>query len=749
MLAVALVGMMVAASGCGSDGGSSASKPRRNVQGFAGIDIPPAEPEQPAPATPSAPAPPPAAATPPAEQDEEGERDEQPSTNAHNASADSGDQNGTVNLAADTGAEVPAEEEEEEEKEGTAGGVSRRPRDVNQWKLPDDFYSAAVANDSQLAQAIEAVSKRQRNKVEAARTWIFLMMPRPKTKATASKPEGKVTGEETAEKVEPTGATEEGQEHANMVLPRPNSQIAVKLIAALARNRTSLGRKAVKKLLTGKVPLPIGRRELLTASIGGLAEQLDPASEKILLVLATKPQRFVEMPLVTLRDVGTDGGAAKRAAGVLPEAASAPPLPDWLVNEVLRAVRQRASTDFRTRLAEFLTDPKVPMEIASPIEGFLVVDDPKNLRAQVILYLNDSTSDSVQTRMAERLSKLSGEAVGRLQELGSTGSRPVADDRAGGPSAGDASEHRSKRPRLNPARPTSRSGTPNGRVPDETPLLLAQQLWKPETVQVMQARITATKALEGHSKSLYLMGTIPLEPARRAMSALLSKHQEDGAQLWSSAGLLGREPADPALLVLVKIASQEDGKKTRRRPRRSRRSGRERGGGQESFGDPWGTETDRFVTQLCERFHAVANGAVELSDEEKKSLPIRLHRGARITARLHLRWPEQVPGKLAELGIGPLELHYIRTEGEQKIRLIRSHYGRNVRGGNKHEKGDVLWYDGIRRMANKGTARSVDVRISGVSQNGRQDEEVPLVVEILTIEIPDPAAETESPSEGS
>jgi len=714
-------------SGCG---GNAPPKPRRNVKGLAGVDIPPAESASPAPAKPSAPAPQPVATSPPAE-----EKQESP-TDTSNGAAASSDQNGTVNLPAHAKSVVPVEP-------GRSAGGSARPRDAKQWKIPDDFYSAAAIRDPQLALAIEAVSKRQRDKVVAARTWIRLLTPHPKTESAASKPETGPTGDRAAAKSGPTGAAEASGDHANIVLPRPDHRVAVKLVAALARNRTPLGRAAVKKLLSGKVPLPIGRRDLLTTSIGALAEQLDPASEKILFVLATKPQRFVEMPLVTLSDVAARGNGAKgRVAGGVDEAESAPPLPEWLVNEVLRAVGVRASTDFRTRLALFLKDPKVPVEIASPIEEFLAGNDPKNLRAQVVLYLNDSTSDPIQARLVEVLSRLSGEAVGHLQTLASTGSRPGAENR---PSAVDASTHRPKRPSLNPVRPTTRSDTPSNRVRDDTSLRLAQQLWKTEAVQALQARIAAIKDLNANTEPLYLMGTIPLEPARQAMRDLLAKHKKDGARLWSSAGLMGRQPVDPAMLVLVKTTYHGDGKKTRRRPRHGRRTRRDPGAGQEASNDPWSTETEQFVAQLCEQFHAAASGAVELSEEEKKSLPVRLYRGAHITARLHLRWPEQVPGQLAELGIGPLELQYIRTEGKHRLRLVRSHYERQVRGGDKSLQGDVLWIDGLRKIPAKGVARSVDVRIAGVSQSGQPGEEVPLVVEILTIEIPDHAAKAPSP----
>ncbi len=138
-----------------------------------------------------------------------------------------------------------------------------------------------------------------------------------------------------------------------------------------------------------------------------------------------------------------------------------------------------------------------------------------------------------------------------------------------------------------------------------------------------------------------------------------------------------------------------------------------------------------------------AAGAAAAYDPTK--LPLALHEGAKVVAEYHLNWPADVQRKLKGASVTPLVVHYVRMEEQASLPKLMIHYQKQVRGANSRLLAGGRWLDYNGVGAQAGLARSVDVMITrpggGPAADGARagaESVEDLVVEILTIEAPDP-----------
>jgi hypothetical protein len=579
-------------------------------------------------------------------------------------------------------------------------------------------------------------------------------------------------------------------------------------IDALVKNTTAPAREALSELLKGKLLTPLSRDETARELLRALGTYLRPDHETILFDLITNPQAYVAQPANAAAPESSQG-RVETGYGAEGGQLTA----DWFQSEALRAAGPRASEEIRTRLAKFLDDPNVPQETAGPLETYLATDSHRNLRAQIILYGNENTADQVRSDLENRLVAASGAALaellgipvdqqgsqaggdgamaGRLASSGARGNearggRPSEEIalRAGRPSRAAMQGDATRPGRLEAD--TSDGLAPVEEIPEEIDLKarhydVVRALWTPQTASLLESTLgSAEWANANSSKSLLLAGTVPLDATRRLMHRLLLNRKDDGPQVWSSAGLLGSEVCDPAMLVLVKDIYHSDGKNSKRRASKSRSDsggqGSARNRGEASLSgegryanrtddssskgddDQWSAEVEQLVASLCQRCLAsaeqnpgVERGVAETADasEEGKVPEVRLHKDAAVVAELQLQWPAQLPKELNGTPIAGLRLHYVRMEDEQRAKPLLTHYRRQARSAKEHENGEVLWLDRLEKNATEGTEKSVDIRITGIDTNAPSNEPVPVVVEILTIQIPLPAEGQERQAKGN
>lgn len=197
----------------------------------------------------------------------------------------------------------------------------------------------------------------------------------------------------------------------------------------------------------------------------------------------------------------------------------------------------------------------------------------------------------------------------------------------------------------------------------------------------------------------------------------------------------------------------------------------------------WVGGVEKLVRALNRRFEFSEESPS--SPPEKK--PVTMHREADIIIEYYANWPEDLPEDMQSLGIPKMKVHYIRCEPNDKFVKLNGHY-RNLAGANRHAITGGMWYD--KDYKRDGVRGSTDVMVYRAQPNnqfggpggpgaggpgvggpggpgrppgaggpgvggppggpgGREDKEEPpqdedLIVEILSIEIEDYAAGTDS-----
>ena len=132
-----------------------------------------------------------------------------------------------------------------------------------------------------------------------------------------------------------------------------------------------------------------------------------------------------------------------------------------------------------------------------------------------------------------------------------------------------------------------------------------------------------------------------------------------------------------------------------------------------------------------------------------------------MTAAYHLLWPSDVPAAMSLCKPSWLELYYVRAEETGRMKRATVFYGRQAKTkpSDARKIDRTVWFDSVHPAASESDRRrSLDVLISRTDEKPsepgrgeasksdaakdreRDEEETDLVVEILSIEIKDPAA---------
>jgi hypothetical protein len=304
--------------------------------------------------------------------------------------------------------------------------------------------------------------------------------------------------------------------------------------------------------------------------------------------------------------------------------------------------------------------------------------------------------------------------------------------------------------------------------PAEAYAQLAALLWTDENADKLGDILLDTERLDTRADLVRILAAMPTSGARRNLQKLFEKFEGDGPASFTTAGLLGQNLTDPAFLLVAKKAYHD---KETQRPARGRGAGA--AGAADAYGgygaaggaagiDPWEQEVEAYVRFLSE---TLAQGdspwqADEASaDEEaaeptagssapeesgpRSAMPVRLHRGAEVVDEYHARWPADVADKLPGANIGPLEIHYVRIEEENRPAQLATSYRRQAgRKPIERTSDGGGWIDGLVENGQTGDRHSIDIRIfndpdtSGVNAQLRPNDPRPIVIEILTVTIP-------------
>jgi hypothetical protein len=304
--------------------------------------------------------------------------------------------------------------------------------------------------------------------------------------------------------------------------------------------------------------------------------------------------------------------------------------------------------------------------------------------------------------------------------------------------------------------------------PTETYSQLAALLWTDDNADKLGDILLDLERLDTRADLVRILASMPTAGARRNLQKLFDKFQDEGPSSFTTAGLLGQNLMDPAFLLVAKKAYHD---KETQRPARGRAApqndpygGYGAAGGAAGL-DPWEQEVETYVRFLSETLaqgespwqaeatadvdgDAGAEPAETGSDAEvdtgpRGAMPVRLHRGAEVVEEYHARWPTDVADKLPGANIGPLEIHYVRIEEENRPAQLAASYRRQAgRKPIERTSDGGGWIDGLVENGPTGDRHSIDIRIyndpdtSGVNAQLRPNDERPIVIEILTVTIP-------------
>jgi len=178
--------------------------------------------------------------------------------------------------------------------------------------------------------------------------------------------------------------------------------------------------------------------------------------------------------------------------------------------------------------------------------------------------------------------------------------------------------------------------------------------------------------------------------------------------------------------------------------------------------EQWMLTSLDLLQLLCERCNAAAQArplAPATSEgEEAEKLMLELRPEANLVAQYQLDLPQAVADKLSEVALGNLRLRYVRTEETAVPNVVAGFYRRKMSAPRMHQWGKLIWIESLRRVPQTDRVRSIDVLITaqgeppapepGLSRS-RREQGVPVVVEILCLELKDPAPPEEEESEST
>lgn len=561
----------------------------------------------------------------------------------------------------------------------------KRPEDVSLWKTKD-YLSAKRDGDRQLGKAVAYVGSNPAfvGKDAVAKVMVSLLL----------------TIDDLPED------TDGNNQPVRIQVDRTT---ALTIIETLGQLRSERSTQTFVELIQGKLEIPLQGSVCIPALFRAISPYIAeyPPYEEMLFSAITQPRELMKGNSVTI------GGQVYTASN--------------LQLDAIGALPEEQGEDLRVRLAKFLEDPNVLQQTASLIEPPLLQSKMFNLPAQIVLYKNAYTSEQNKQRIEGELVHTATRSLELILGIPPTLEFP--------PAPGTVS------------RPTVRKTDPDAGRADQF-FQFADQLWTPEFNAFLNGKMARYDTPLQAPAILSLVASSPLPVSRFAMNELLGYHAHEGPNAWRQAGITNRATCDPAFLVLAKMIYQSA---SNRRPTvidpddmKKRVSNAKQ--------DEWAAEVQPMAMGWLQRMYSAsrqaAPGDPRLVRPDEDQLSVKLHNGANIVTEYHVIWPDHVEPEVIRAKIAPLKLNYFRVEEEGHPEDLITRYKRwGGRGYNQpRELRNGYWIDGLVNGSAPNTKRSIDIFITGKDFNpkvrtpaGQEVKSMPIVLEILTIEVPEPS----------
>jgi hypothetical protein len=317
---------------------------------------------------------------------------------------------------------------------------------------------------------------------------------------------------------------------------------------------------------------------------------------------------------------------------------------------------------------------------------------------------------------------------------------------------------------------------------------LAKLLWCEPLSGLMTAHLGDVRSLEKSTADIMLASTLPLDSIHAAMFKMLKKRAGDGPQTLEAAGWSDKVLTDPGLLVVMKLLllSRSKNLKTapisgsasalapaptqpgRYPPPRTPGAGAGGAPGQpskielaqkkEQTDTEWLTTLSKMVDAWCNRFADAYKEQKKTARKLQKVLeqPTRLDefempqdaknlKDLKIIAAYQLNWPDKVPGDMGKVKLAGLKIQFFRLQLTGMLKKTMTTFKQLAKGGDVHNMPNGQWLEIIKNGSQPGTKRSLDILVTSAEKQAvdltqKVEEPIDLEVDILAIEITDPAA---------
>jgi hypothetical protein len=387
--------------------------------------------------------------------------------------------------------------------------------------------------------------------------------------------------------------------------------------------------------------------------------------------------------------------------------------PDELRKLAFELLRPIATSRFRLRVAQWMVDPATPPESRDKLNELIDRTHPDGLEASVVLLQSDFTPAATKGAMMEQFASYSSQALGSV--LGLPGEPGVL------------------------------------RVGRDWPSRVIQQLWNAEFCGFLEGALGRVASFEDSVQPVVLAGTVPVDSVRSALYQTLSRHWTDGPAALASAGLPEHLIGDPGLILMVQQLVYEEiltAKRTVTQSSSARRMSAHRlhhlkaahEAWQGELGDvaeEWEAYLESLQSAMCRRLFATSmrRGAANLGADL-----FELHADARVVAAYHHDSSRENQATARPVTADPMEVQYVRIDEETRPAKMLGFYRRRLTSCKERDIENGIALESLHTDIQSGQRRSLTVRIvqamPEVPRLPNQDQ--PLIVEILSIEMNDP-----------
>ncbi len=507
-------------------------------------------------------------------------------------------------------------------------------------------------------------------------------------------------GDETAVRVFSGLLVPQGTADPPKGKPGANSTVSPLMQAAaraLAMNQTPAARQMLTLLLSGLYATDDDQAGAF-AALQGLIEHPPPENDDLLLRVLVSPEQ--------LRPSGR--GQVTAAA---------------LRDQAISLLAAGGNNAFRAKLAAHLARQETPADLRAKLLPLLRDPSPANFDAQAVLY---------------RGSGLPADFLAQAENAFAASSSDALDLLAGTPRAAAL------------------------KFDSASALRTSAQLWSEDFLSSLTQRLKQVETFRDGSPTLLLASTVPNDMVRAVLYESLERNWEDGPADLAKAGLGSRVLSEPGFGVLVKLLYRRELSGTdnvaQGQPARVRllvgqhvMAAQRYLGWMQSVQQQW---TARFAPKGAATIGSRTRG----NGSSRSSLPLQVDAPGDVVAEHYLDWASAMRDTLLGIHLDPLSVQYVKIEERARPSKIVLFYRRQLNFGDQligtngpkgfemRRDGQTVWFDGVTVGTTPDRARSLDVVIRPANPDlpAMHDEERRMIVEILAVEINDPARPREA-----